>query len=110
GPGSKASTEAASSSPREKGAATCGSLPPQGRGCAASVACPHKQAALHPPRCPRPWLPQDSIRRNAMHPLLQWQLAAQRRDGLLAQAQRRSLIQSMADPHAHLTESEREVL
>ena len=38
-----------------------------------------------------------------MHPLLQAQLAAQRRDGLLAQAQRRRLVRSMADPRAHLT-------
>jgi len=45
-----------------------------------------------------------------MHPLLQWQLAAQRQDGLLAQAQRRRLVRSMADPRAHLTDSEREVL
>ena len=45
-----------------------------------------------------------------MHPLLQWQLVAQRQDGLLALAQRRRLAQSVADPQAHLTESEREVL
>ena len=45
-----------------------------------------------------------------MHPLLQWQLAAQHRDALLAQAQRRSLVQSTAGPRAHLTENEREVL
>ena len=45
-----------------------------------------------------------------MHPLLQWQLAAQHRDRLLAQAQRRTLVQSMADQRAHLTENEREVL
>jgi DNA-binding NarL/FixJ family response regulator len=45
-----------------------------------------------------------------MLPLLQGQLAAQRQDGLLAQAQRRRLVRSMADPRAHLTESEHEVL
>ena len=45
-----------------------------------------------------------------MHPLLQWQLADQRQDGLLAQAQRRRLVRSMADPREHLTDSEREVL
>ena len=32
-----------------------------------------------------------------MHPLLQWQLAAQRRDGLLAEAQRRRLVRSITD-------------
>lgn len=32
-----------------------------------------------------------------MHPLLQWQLAAQRRGGLLAEAQRRRLVRSITD-------------
>jgi len=45
-----------------------------------------------------------------MHPLLQWQLAAQRQGDLRAQAQHRSLVNSIADPEFHLTQREREVL
>lgn len=45
-----------------------------------------------------------------MHPLQQWQLAAQRRDTLLAQAQHRRLVASISDPESHLTDRERAVL
>src|SRR2546429_9215777 len=47
---------------------------------------------------PTPVAPRTRSGETTMHPLLQWQLAAQRRDGLLAEAQRRRLVRSAAAP------------